>query len=458
MLVVALAACCALPATAAAKPVAGQVRIAIDGAAARADFSHTSGRADVVVLQAWEADKLRALKARNPGIKVLMYRNLSAMSTADRWGNTGTGVTTQDAGSHPEWYLRNTSGERFTFSSYNFLWAADIGNRSFQERWLANVTAKLNDRRLGRRARRRRQPDDALPLRRRAVAKYPSDAAYSAATGSALAFIGPRLRAPGQARDPQLRRLAPLPQHRHAVAQVRLRRHGGALHEVRRLARRRALHRRRLGRPARRPQAGAVDGQALPRRRALVARRPRGGALRLGDDAAGGPTARPASRCTTTTPAKPGSPSTATTSARRRAGSPRTPAGSTGAPSPAASCSSTRRRSAGPSASAAAIAAPASASRAAPSCGRTAASSCSPRAAAPRTRPASAARCASASPAARHARPCRRTITVAVRAKGRRVVVGHRRVAVRRTAHVRVRLSAKGRTGRRLRVSVRARR
>ena len=58
-----------------------------------------------------------------------------------------------------------------------------------------------------------------------------------------------------------------------------------------------------------------------------------------------------------------------------------------------------------------------------------------------------------------HPRPCRRTITVAVRAKGRRVVVGRRRVALRRTARVRVRLSAKGHaalaTGRRLRVSVR---
>ena len=57
-----------------------------------------------------------------------------------------------------------------------------------------------------------------------------------------------------------------------------------------------------------------------------------------------------------------------------------------------------------------------------------------------------------------HARPCRRTITVAVRAKGRRVVVGRRRVALRRTARVRVRLSAALAAGRRLRVSVRARR
>ena len=198
VLLVALAAACVLPATAAARPVAGQVRVAIDGAVDRADFSRTPRRADVVVLQAWERGKLRALKAANPGIKVLLYRNLGAMSRADRWGNTGTGVTTQDAESHPEWYLRNTAGDRFTFSSYGFLWAADLGSRSFQERWLANVTATLEtadwDGVL---------VDDANPTMQyhydvERIAKYPSDAAYSVATGSALAFIGPRLRAQGK--------------------------------------------------------------------------------------------------------------------------------------------------------------------------------------------------------------------------------------------------------------------
>ena len=198
MLFVALVASSVLPATAAARPVAGQVRIAIDGAVEHADFSKTPGRADVVVLQAWERDKLRAMKAANPDIKVLMYRNLGAMSRADRWGNTGTGVTTQDAEGHPEWFLRNTSGDRFTFNSYNFLWAADVGSRSFQERWLANVSAKLKtadwDGVL---------VDDANPTMLYhydvgRIAKYPSDEAYSDATGSALAFIGPRLRDQGK--------------------------------------------------------------------------------------------------------------------------------------------------------------------------------------------------------------------------------------------------------------------
>ena len=91
VLLVALAAACVLPATAAARPVAGQVRVAIDGAVDRADFSKTPRRADVVILQAWERGKLRALKAANPGIKVLLYRNLGAMSRADRGATPAQG-------------------------------------------------------------------------------------------------------------------------------------------------------------------------------------------------------------------------------------------------------------------------------------------------------------------------------------------------------------------------------
>ena len=173
------------------------MRIAIDGAADHADFSQDPGRADVVVLQAWERDKLRAMKAATPDQGADVPQP-GAMSRADRWGNTGTGVTTQDAEATPSGTCATPSGDRFTFSSYDYLWAADIGNRSFQERWLANVTAKLKtadwDGVL---------VDDANPTMHYhydvgRIAKYPSDAAYSAATGSALAFIGPRLRAQGK--------------------------------------------------------------------------------------------------------------------------------------------------------------------------------------------------------------------------------------------------------------------
>jgi hypothetical protein len=179
-------------------PSAGHVRVAIDNAVATADFSQTAGRSNVVVLQEWEKAKLHSLKAANPAMKVLMYKNLSAMLAASPNGNAGTGVTTQEAAAHPDWYLLNTSGSKFNFWGYDYLWAADIGNRAYQDRWAANVAAKLNaDSWDGVFV------DDTNPTIRyhynpSQVAKYPSDAAYAAATGSALSVIGPALKAQGK--------------------------------------------------------------------------------------------------------------------------------------------------------------------------------------------------------------------------------------------------------------------
>ena len=126
---------------AAATSSAGSLRIAIDSAARAADWSNTASRQQFVILQEWEKARMQSLKAANPNIKVLMYKNLSFMQQADAYGNVGAGVTTQQAAS--DWYLLNTSGQRFTSGSFNYLWAADIGNAGYQAKWAENVLAKL---------------------------------------------------------------------------------------------------------------------------------------------------------------------------------------------------------------------------------------------------------------------------------------------------------------------------
>lgn len=182
----------------ASMPSAGHLRVAIDNAVTAADFSKTAARSNVVILQEWEKTKLHDLKAANPAVKVLMYKNLSSMMAASPNGNAGTGVTTQEAESHPDWYLRNTSGAKFTFWGYDYLWAADIGVRSYQDRWAATVLAKLEaDIWDGVFI------DDTNPTVRYqynpgSLPKYPDDAAYSAATGAALKVIGPALKAQGK--------------------------------------------------------------------------------------------------------------------------------------------------------------------------------------------------------------------------------------------------------------------
>jgi hypothetical protein len=173
--------------------------VAIENAVTTADFSQTPARSSVVVLQEWEKAKLHSLKAANPAIKVLMYKNLSSMLEASPNGNAGTGVTTQEAASHPEWYLTDkTTGKKFNFWGYDYLWAADIGDAGFQKRWADNVGAKLSaDIWDGVFV------DDTNPTIRyhytpELVAEYPTDTSYSAATGRALAVIGPALKARGK--------------------------------------------------------------------------------------------------------------------------------------------------------------------------------------------------------------------------------------------------------------------
>ncbi len=179
-------------------PSAGHVRVAIASNATTADFSKTAGRTDVVILQEWEKARLLSLKAANPAITVLMYKNLSSMLAASSNGNAGTGVTTQEAASHPEWYLKNTSGANFTFWSYDYLWAADIGNRGYQDRWAANVLAKLKANPWDGVFMDDTNPTIQYHYNPASVQKYPNDAAYSAATGSALSVIGPALTNAGK--------------------------------------------------------------------------------------------------------------------------------------------------------------------------------------------------------------------------------------------------------------------
>jgi hypothetical protein len=177
----------------AATSIAGHVRYAIDRAADGADFSNAS-RDRFIVLQGYQTSLLSSIKAAHPGTKVLLYKDLSAMTERES-GGVSTGVATQDAAAHPEWYLQNTSGARFTFGDYDWLWAADIGNASFQQKWSDNVLAELKQAPWDGVFMDDVNPSMANHYTVSAVARYPTDAAYSAATRSALASIGPRMHA-----------------------------------------------------------------------------------------------------------------------------------------------------------------------------------------------------------------------------------------------------------------------
>ena len=102
-----------------------------------------------MVLQSNRTADARRLKAHNKRLVVLAYLNLSAMSPrgavglldrrADARARTGTGKVTNTgsgyAARNERWFLHNRKGRRFTFRSYDWLWAANIADPGYQRRW-----------------------------------------------------------------------------------------------------------------------------------------------------------------------------------------------------------------------------------------------------------------------------------------------------------------------------------
>lgn len=195
---VAVAAACALalvlPSQAfAGTSVAGHVRVAIDSAAQFS--SSTAGRHQVVILQPYQTAEMHALKAANPNIKVLVYRNFSMTSSMAGYSS---GVTYSEANSsHPDWFLLNTSGQRITSSGWSYLTLMDPGVQSYQQRWADNVISELTSQGWDGVF-----MDDVNPTVKyhtsATPAKYPTDSAYQAAVRSGISYVGPRVQAAGK--------------------------------------------------------------------------------------------------------------------------------------------------------------------------------------------------------------------------------------------------------------------
>jgi Hypothetical glycosyl hydrolase family 15 len=175
--------------TRAPRQVAGHVRVAIDSAARLT--ARTAPRHRVVVLRPGQRAKRRALKAAHPGIKVLLYQNLSMTSAAPGYAS---GVSFRDALSHPSWFLADRGGQRINSSSWSYLTLMDPGVRSYQRRWARRVVARLKRGRWDG-----VYMDDVNTSVRfhtsSQLARYATDAGYQRAVRSALAYIGPRVRA-----------------------------------------------------------------------------------------------------------------------------------------------------------------------------------------------------------------------------------------------------------------------
>ena len=76
----------------AATPAAGLARYASDSKPLFPDVARSAQRNQYVILNFYEKDKLRALKAANPHVKVLVYKNAAAISSGGSGPQYASGI------------------------------------------------------------------------------------------------------------------------------------------------------------------------------------------------------------------------------------------------------------------------------------------------------------------------------------------------------------------------------
>lgn len=118
-----------------------------------ADEIKTVGkRYDVVILNAWETDKMRLLRSVNPDVKVLVYKDLASTRSYPGAFDHGrddahlpTGVGYGEAeNSHPEWFALNTQGQRIEWSrAYPDHWQMAVWDKGYQKAWADNVVDEV---------------------------------------------------------------------------------------------------------------------------------------------------------------------------------------------------------------------------------------------------------------------------------------------------------------------------
>lgn len=156
-----------------------------------------------VILNAWEHRYIAGLKAANPSLEVLVYKDMAACeywTGSDPSGRTfhSVGVGCQEADQeHPEWYLTDAAGDRVEWCDYPGNWFMDVGATSYQDAWTENVLSELEE--FGWDG---VMLDDALYSPRhhlcgRVLSRHADDATFGAATESFLARVGPALTSRG---------------------------------------------------------------------------------------------------------------------------------------------------------------------------------------------------------------------------------------------------------------------
>lgn len=99
-------------------------------------------RRTYIVLNSWEGDLCRKLKAANPAVQVFVYKDLSSTRSYHTSGvDLPTGVDYFKA--DPSWFLKSSGGYKLIYQGYSGHYQMDIGNVGYQEAWATNVLADV---------------------------------------------------------------------------------------------------------------------------------------------------------------------------------------------------------------------------------------------------------------------------------------------------------------------------
>jgi hypothetical protein len=171
----------------------GALRICTGCAAAGGDLS----KYDFVVLNSWDHPRIPALKAANPNVKVLVYKDASLavdyMQPGDEYLPGGVNYWSAD----PSWFLLDTTGARVRSSNFPNAWLMDVGSTSYQDAWLHNVLADVQGHGWDGVLLDDVNESMTFHLGGRTLARYPTNGAWYQAMRSFLARVGPGLTSQG---------------------------------------------------------------------------------------------------------------------------------------------------------------------------------------------------------------------------------------------------------------------
>lgn len=168
------------------------------------DFSTTwpmaqeGGRYQVMVLQATDAAMVPALHQANPNLKIFMYQDPKLSRVSDPTGLSVCTAYPSIVTAHPDWFVRDASGNPISPVGYAGNYIMDLGNPSYQQACVAHATALAKQYGF----------DGIFYDDFSAVLnwtfnggvfspQYPTDAAWQAATYSMISYAGGQTHAQG---------------------------------------------------------------------------------------------------------------------------------------------------------------------------------------------------------------------------------------------------------------------